>query len=524
MPKAIKLSWQPGTGRRAGRWKKFYKGRMYFFPAGSGKSDMKAYDAAWASWVTLKAKIDAEAPKKHEADYDAAIDVWEKVLAWSNRHGDPGYAARAESKLADLRRRLSMPVLSPLSHSDLFDSIFDPPIVTDMSWLKDFEMRDSTAGSGPRTVIVPHPMACGASPQEVSKTIWEDRLAIQGRQSLPEDESLAGQIQKYKLQKQAHAAAGEVSVGRVYALTLHLQHFQDWLGKDTAVTEINGETLIGYHAHLLTKVASAAWGRTTASHYITTIKGFVRWLWQMEKIPALPRIMDGSSHVLKITKHSPRIVIFTKDEVKALLNKATKRTRLYLLLMLNAGMTQRDISELRTLEVDWVKGRIIRKRSKTRNCDAVPTVNYKLWPETFQLLQQQRHNGAGDRVLLNSNGRPLWTEEISAIGKYKKNDNVKNAFERLRKEAGIAKPVKSLKKTSASLLRDSGKFSSLESLFLGHAPQSMSDRHYAAVPQTLFDAALEWLGSEYGVLPTQPRQPSEAEAGIGCRAAKSPSE
>ena len=53
--------------------------------------------------------------------------------------------------------------------------------------------------------------------------------------------------------------------------------------------------------------------------------------------------------------------------------------------------------------------------------------------------------------------------------------DVKNAFDRLRKTQKITKPLKSFKKTSASLLRNNARFSSLESLFLGHAPNAMSD-------------------------------------------------
>ena len=75
-------------------------------------------------------------------------------------------------------------------------------------------------------------------------------------------------------------------------------------------------------------------------------------------------------------------------------------------------------------------------------------------------------------------------------------------------KASIDKPLKSLKKTSASLLRGHKEFSGLESLFLGHAPRGMSDRHYAQVPQELLDQAVQWLGTEYGLVETT------AETGI----------
>jgi integrase len=168
--------------------------------------------------------------------------------------------------------------------------------------------------------------------------------------------------------------------------------------------------------------------------------------------------------------------------------------------MLNCGMTQKDVSDLRVSEVDWEVGRIARKRSKTREFEKVPRVDYLLWPETLRLLGQERAGDSSDRVLLNSNGSPFWTEDMGDDEKYRKTDNVKNAFDRLKATTGIKKPMKSLKKTSASLIRNNENFASLESLFLGHAPQSMSDKHYAQVPQGLLDRAMEWLGRELGVL------------------------
>jgi hypothetical protein len=64
---------------------------------------------------------------------------------------------------------------------------------------------------------------------------------------------------------------------------------------------------------------------------------------------------------------------------------------------------------------------------------------------------------------------------------------------------GLPKPLKSLKKTSSSKLRDHEKFNGLEDLFLGHAPQKMSDKHYTTAPQKLLDSAIRWLASEYGL-------------------------
>jgi integrase len=168
--------------------------------------------------------------------------------------------------------------------------------------------------------------------------------------------------------------------------------------------------------------------------------------------------------------------------------------------MLNCGMTQKDISDLHVGEVDWAEGRIIRKRSKTADFDSVPEVNYLLWPETLRLLGQERAADSQDCVLLNSAGARLWFESLDERGKYQKNDNIKNAFDRLRKKVGINKPLKSLKKTSATMLRNESRFQGTYAHFLGHAPQSIADKHYTQPSQELLDQAIQWLGIEFGVV------------------------
>jgi integrase len=236
------------------------------------------------------------------------------------------------------------------------------------------------------------------------------------------------------------------------------------------------------------------------------VKAFVNWLYDAEAIAAVPRIMRR----LLISKPPARIEVFTMDEVKNLLAAASQRTRLYILLALNTGATQVDISDLKVEEVDWTEGRIVRRRSKTKDEEHVPVVNYRLWPETIELLKLERAT-EGDRALVNANGSPLLCQEIKADGKLRKCDNVKNSFDRLKTKTGINKSFKLLRKTSATLLCDS-EFMGLEGLFLGHAPGSVAAKHYARTPQQRFDQAVMWLGQQYGLVEPTPAAVSEQSA------------
>ena len=165
--------------------------------------------------------------------------------------------------------------------------------------------------------------------------------------------------------------------------------------------------------------------------------------------------------------------------------------------MLNTGSTEKDLSDLLPAEVDWKKGTITRKRSKTAKHKGVPTVTYVLWKETFRLLQQERSSDAAT-VLVNHEGTPLKVETLADDGKLKKIDNVARAFARLKRKKGIKKPLKYFRKTSANLIKSNKDYRGLEVLFLGHAPGTVEDRHYTQAPQQLLNEALAWPANSTG--------------------------
>lgn len=498
MPRNHKLTWQLGTGGRSGRWRKKYRGNVYYFPGGRGKTDREAYEAALAAWEKQKVEIDVAVPKPHELDYKNAIHEWELVLTWSRKHDDEAMADKAIEKLSRLKKRLEMKKPPPVWTIDTFAGQFDrneryPEIskfiastantvlefsdsLTDMQDQPGYEeyraatetFLSQAAESFPRLsaqqVIDPSGLDVEmADPLKTEEAVWRDRLEVMQR-ATPSDKALKTLVERFINNKKAAAAAGELSTARVYALQLHLNDFAEWFGHGSPVDEITGRILSDYRLHLLKKVESMQWSRNTANDRLVTVRSFVRWLWQIEAIPQLPRIMDGRTKALNIGTSSSEIKVFTKQEITKLLNESSDRTKLYILLMLNCGMTQKDIADLQHSEFDWDAGRIIRKRSKTRKHGTVPEVNYKLWPETVRLLKQERSRGRKGTVLLNANGQPLLAEEVTASGKYKKNDNIKSAFYRLQKKTKIKKPLKSLKKTSATLIRGPGVTASSQNL------------------------------------------------------------
>ena len=517
MPRSRKLTWQAGTAGRTGRWRKKYRGRSYYFSGGGGKTDQVAYENAVQAWEKKKLEVDATTPKRHQADYDAAISEWQYVLSWCRKQSDDEMAAVAAAKLEKLQTQLASPRPVAISREDKLDGQFDmsvrnpalqqmlddiaenfeplPVSVADVqAGLADLETRLANQQS-PLPLLTPNlNLLLPADPLQIEKAVWSDRLNVLQRADQPHEADLKSHIDHFLVAKRA-----TVSAGRADMLRLHLNRFSQWCGSGTDVTELAGKTLAEYHQDLIEQARAKSLASATAKECLSSVKTFIRWLWQRDVIPSLPRIMDGRTQQLKIPVDNNEIVVFTVAEIKSLLSKASRRTKLYILLMLNCGMTQKDIADLLHSEVDWKAKRIVRRRSKTKSHASVPIVRYRLWDETFKLLLAERSTGKDERVLLNTNGKPLWQENVDESGKYAKIDNIRTAYRRLCKQVSVSKPLKSLKKTSASLIRGNAKYTSLESLFLGHAPQSMSDRHYAIAPQALLDEAIVWLGGEYGL-------------------------
>ncbi len=220
--------------------------------------------------------------------------------------------------------------------------------------------------------------------------------------------TIAGAVDSFLVRQRARVSAGQISAGWYDCLQRCVKHFVGFVGGRFGVNHINGAVLEAYHTLVMVKVGNG-WSPEYAQTYMSAAKQFVRWLDHNEFIERLPRNINSNDLRITITPHKVRT--FAVEEIKTLLAHAPDRTRLFLLLMLNIGATQKDISDLRPDELDWTKGRIIRKRSKTRNGGSVPTIEYPLWWETFDLLRKYGER-QGERVLRNEDGGALKVEEL----------------------------------------------------------------------------------------------------------------
>ncbi len=212
----------------------------------------------------------------------------------------------------------------------------------------------------------------------------------------------------------------------------------------------------------------------------------VRYLYEHDRCN-LPKNLDSKSFTVRAKK----VRKYDHARVREVLEKIPSRLKLYALLGLNTGMTNADVGRLRKDQIDFVGGTLTRKRGKTEAYDDVPTVTYKLWPETAELLREcwSDHEIF---VLTSSRGTALVT---SSYGEGT-DTNKKDLIVRQWAKEKISIPLKAFRSISATALESHSHYGRYVSHFLGHSPRSVKDKHYAAPSQPLFDEIMIWLRTE----------------------------
>lgn len=285
-----------------------------------------------------------------------------------------------------------------------------------------------------------------------------------------------------------------------------LSHFVAFAGPGAEARAIDFDLWRRWYVHCRGEVArresegKGGWSADYAKKVFGVARSFVRWLWERDVLAALPRNLDSRQHRFEAEAKEPPS--FSNAEVRLFLDNATGQHKLHLLLMLNCGMTQKDISDLRKDQIDFAGGAVTRRRSKTKHKKGTPLVSYPLWPETLRLLREHLSDDPVYALLTRSKRR--WVrKEIVAGGKLKKSDNVATLFQHLRRKVKVREEGKSLKvfrKTSATRLKGNKEYRDLRFFFLGHSARTVADRHYAAESQALLAEAVAWLGKEYGLV------------------------
>jgi integrase len=315
---------------------------------------------------------------------------------------------------------------------------------------------------------------------------------------VPQENTLGYHVDQWLNRQRAKVSTNDLTPGRYDNLRRAITLFRDFIGSTTPIEDINSEMVDKYytqcHGRIIAKFQGneGGWSTDYAKFVFETSKAFIKACWSRSLLE-LPRNLD--EHKIKVQPKTIKPI--TVADFKAMVDHAKGQLRLHLLLMLNCGMRSTDISDLLASEVDWEEGRIIRQRSKTRkhNAKDVPTVDYRLWDETFALLKEYR---SGDDTVLKTKSGGLWAWEEMVDGKLKSSDNIATNYNRLKSTLKIDTPLSGIRKCGASTLNAHEHYGRYANHYLGESPRSIKDKHYAEPSVVLFDTILKWLGEQFG--------------------------
>lgn len=543
MPIKELMNWVPAEKR----WRVHKDKRAYWFnPATHGLPATKEGSVRGANEYWEKKEAELEQAKtqrweerRHIEEYAANITELEKILAVQEYLADSESQKLVEVlriKLAKLKSTYQTEFdLKPLKRSDKspFQVTFDDTYAA---------VVESTGESSDDCMVLPDEEDFRRfyetnddvlSPEQYA--IWQDRLShadkilpVRSSAPAPKDQTVGFFIDRFVSRKVKQCQAEHITIERVDKVRFDLNKFGDWFGRDRLVQEIDLSVIEAYYHWLLEEImrkkkrksgsavpndggtfskdgkilSKDGFSEFFANDLMVILKGFVRDLDEDGIIEAPKKIYNKRAFQIRRPKTTNKTVPI--EDIRIILESAEveERTKLFVLLALNSGMYQKDISSLRQDEVDWLTGRIVRKRTKTRDCDNVPEAGYKLWNQTLTLLKKYRAPESNELVLLNRYGEPLRKIRLvegETEGETTKSDAITTSWKRALKKVGMKHPFSKLRKTSADLIHNEMKYREFTSLFLCHAPRTIAEIYYCNEGATILDEAIIWLGEKLGV-------------------------
>lgn len=230
---------------------------------------------------------------------------------------------------------------------------------------------------------------------------------------------------------------------------------------------------------------------------------WVSWVAE-EGLIETPRNLWSKEYVIPIPKKTPKVV--SVETARNVLGKLSRRFKLYALLGINCSMNPVDVGCLKKEQIDWETGRLWKKRVKTTAKERVPTVYYKLFPETVALLQEHISDHP-ELALTSSVGTPLYDCRVDG-GKSKMNTLLTQQWG--DQKTGMT--FSDWRDLGANLIFADPRFRNLKVLYLGQAPHGVSDIHYINPPADILDDALDFVRTQLFPPPKKVQKPAKSRA------------
>ena len=283
------------------------------------------------------------------------------------------------------------------------------------------------------------------------------------------------------------------------------RHFAALVGKDTIIVNLTASEFSAYRQHCLKTIKSrfnkhmriikAAFRRCRREQWIGVSKGWIEdMLDPLELITIVPQETS----------------VFAPAELRSVLEHAPEQLRIIVTLALNCALGNKDIADLRWMDIDLEKGILDFRRPKTHKMRRTP-----LWPETIELLRSwKKIRGRikpGSLIFTTRNGN-AWVRTIVKGDKRTPDDGIGKEFIKLLNTIKIRRPrlsFYSIRHTATTwateFANNSGTVKEGNEFLLGHASNEMWKLYSHAIPPSLKEAVAAvrrgWL-SAYDEKPT----------------------
>jgi len=437
-------------------WKKKVEGKIVYFKyPDSGRG----YDQALEAWATWK--------KEHDQpfDPDGQRQRLERMVEWYRVHGEP---EGEEGTLAEIDKALSSNQRVPTRLEITNDYLRGRPVV-----FESVRRELDQAGT------------------------WNERFRVGSR---PTRRKLTDYVKSFLETKLAQVKGGVRKPKTYGALVERFKAFQQFVGTST-LDALDEEMVRRYYNHL---IGLAGISGVRKRNLFNTFRALVRWLYSEGYLDKMPRNLtaqwDFVEHLKDGHRQSLADKLYTKDDVKSMLANLGPRGRACVLLGLNCGFTEVDISVLRKSEVRLAEKRLIYSRTKTVRVKNAPVVNYRLWNITVEALRAVESQSK-DLWFTTREGQPLKTSKV-VEDRYVEWSLVAQRWKDWQKLKKVPrKPFKMLRKTGATTIGDS-QYRPWVELYLADVPTSIAGKHYdiksgKIIPE--LDKAIVYLGKELGL-------------------------
>lgn len=481
----LELVWWEPKGR-SGRWRGERDGRRRTFKYPNSRA---GYEAALQEWFEALNSFDENRPN---------AKLWltrktqlEKVRAWQDQFGD-------DAELVDDVNKAIEFIEETLTKRELPDSL---PIFRwqETAFWDEFIRTESGYAT------------FGSDGWELPAK-WEARieqLERNHKRSSRKPQTVGHWAEKMISFKEAQANGKERSVKTAQDIREKLTKFRNFVGDDSHVKTLDSDCIDDFYRHLL----KSKFAGSSKQGYFNAGKRFIKYCWREERceLEELPKKIDDPeltfNKKLDSDGEETKSTIWSPKEFRSIVTELPELWQCYIHLCLNCGFTQTDLDALKPSEIK--KGRIIRRRTKTKRNPNPPKVNYKLWDKTAELLEKCRSDNP-DHVLLTERGAriaPKYSKEDGTIGSH---DNLSRNWQAKRRgllelkkpvKAAKGKTLKQLRKTGSTTITGNPQIGWVHQIYLGHAA-SIADKHYNAHDGRVYkplDEAIAFLGKEFRI-------------------------